>query len=177
MQRRFDKVLISKAILIYLFLGCINRVSPPMRISYDTLFHVYIVSLHHRCCVAQTGRGRPRHARAITPPARAITFRPGIGIVVIRRRAGRVPTERSLITSRAALWRSSRFRNAFGGKTRSSSGSTRTWTRCRATLRHHSVVHRRRPSSTFAHKAALILDLNSAPARRCTRPVSHGKSL
>ena len=72
MQRRFDKVFI---LLIYLFLGHISRVSPPMRFSYDTLVHVYMVTLRHCCPVAQVGGGRAGNARAITPSARAIAHK------------------------------------------------------------------------------------------------------
>lgn len=130
-----------------------------MRVSHDTLFHVYIVSFHRCCRVAPAGRGRPCDARAVTPPARAVTFpRSGIGIVIIRGRTGRIPTKRSLITPRATPRRSSWLRNAFGGRTRSCGSSTRSWTRCRGTLCHHSVVHWSRPSPTLRHKAVIVLD-------------------
>ena len=130
-----------------------------MRISHDTLFHVYMISFRRHRRFVPAGGGRSRDPRAVTPPARAVAFpRSGIGIVVIRGRTGRIPAKRSLITPRPTPRWSSRLRNAFGGRTCSGRSSTKSWTRRRATLCHHSFVHRSRPSPTFADKAVFVLD-------------------
>jgi len=112
-----------------------------MRVSHDTLFHVYIFSFRRRRRFAPAFGGRSCNTRAITPPTRAVAFpRSGIGIVVIRGRAGRIPTKRGLITPRVTPRRGSRLRNAFGGRTRGSRSTMRSCTRCRGTCCHHSVV-------------------------------------